>query len=441
MMIRCLKEVNKVKEVYRVKEVNKVRVGLRKMCAKRQVVIVGGGASGMVAAISAKLNGADVLILERNPRIGKKILATGNGRCNFTNIHIDTACYQGNNPQFVYSAFSSFGVQETIAFFEDLGIVHKVEEAGKVFPMSDQASSVLDVLLYELKRLGVRIVCDAYVQDIQKEQGRFSVELANGTCFQGERVIIATGGKAMPASGSDGNGYILAERLGHSVIPIFPALVQIMLEGDFFRHIQGVKFVGTAELLHNQKVIARERGDILFANYGVSGPPILQISRKAGELLQAQREAILKIILLDGMSRGDLSKLLLKRWQNSPEKTVEFSLVGLINKRLISVVLKEAGISNLRCPVSHLSAKEREKIVEILTDWRFQVRGTKSWSNAQVTAGGVATVEINQKTLASQIVPGLYFAGEIIDIDGLCGGYNLQWAWSSGYLAGQNAAL
>ena len=395
----------------------------------------------MVAAISAKRKGADVTILERNPRIGKKILATGNGRCNFTNINLDAAGYYGSNPQFVYDVFSAFGVRETIGFFEELGITHKVEEEGKVFPMSDQSSSILDVLLYELTKLDVRIICDAYVQNIKKEQGRFRVELADGTCFQGDRVIIATGGKALPASGSDGNGYTLAAGLGHTIIPIFPALVQIMLEGDYFRQIQGVKFVGTAELLHNQQVVARERGDILFANYGVSGPPVLQISRKAGELIQAQKTVFLKIILIDSMPRGELSELLRKRWQNRPEKTVEFSLVGLINKRLISVVLKEAGISDLRCPVSNLSAKEREKIVRILTDWRFKVRGTKSWSSAQVTAGGVATAEINPKTLASKIAPGLYFAGEIIDVDGKCGGFNLQWAWSSGYLAGQDAAL
>jgi len=411
------------------------------MGAKKQVVIVGGGASGMVAAISAKRKGADVTILERNPRIGKKILATGNGRCNFTNINLDAACYHGSNPQFVYGVFSEFGVQETIAFFEELGIAHKVEEAGKVFPMSDQASSILDVLLYELKELGIRIVCNAYVQNIKKEQGRFSVELADGTCFHGDRVIIATGGKAMPSSGSDGNGYTLAERLGHTIIPLFPALVQMMLEGDYFRHIQGVKFIGTAELLHNHKVLAKERGDILFANYGVSGPPILQISRKAGELLQAQEEVFLKIILIDSMRIGELSELLLKRMQNRPEKNVEFSLVGLINKRLIPVILKEAGISDLHCPVGNLSVKERDKIIRILTDWRFKVRGTKSWSSAQVTAGGVVTAEINQKTLASKIISDLYFAGEIIDVDGKCGGFNLQWAWSSGYLAGQNAAL
>jgi predicted Rossmann fold flavoprotein len=407
---------------------------------KKQVLIVGGGAAGMMAAIAAQRSGAAVTILERNPRVGKKILATGNGRCNFTNIHTDAACYHGRNPHFVYSALSAFGVQETLAFFEELGIAPKVEDLGKVFPMSDQASSVLDVLRYELNELGVQIITDAFVQKIKKEQGRFKVELANGTSLQGDRVVLATGGKAYPASGSDGNGFILAEELGHTIIPIFPALVQLKLEGEYFPQIQGVKLVGTAEILHRQKSVAKDRGDLLFANYGVSGPPILQISRKAGALLQAQEEVILKVTLIDSLSKEDLTKLLFTRWQNRPAKTVEFSLVGLINKRLIPVVLKEAGIRDLRCPAGHLAAEEREKIVTILTDWRFKVRGTKGWSSAQVTAGGVATTEINQQTMASKIVPGLYFAGEIIDIDGQCGGFNLQWAWSSGYLAGQRAA-
>ena len=247
-----------------------------------QVIVVGGGAAGMMAAISAKRLGADVTILEKNPRVGKKILATGNGRCNFTNINADISCYySSNNPKFAYGALANFSVQETINFFEKLGIAHKVEEMGKVFPMSDQASSVLDVLLYELNELGVNIVCDAEVKDIIKKKDKFQVELKDGQKYQGDRVIITTGGKAMPSSGSSGEGYDLATKLGHTISDIFPALVQLMLEGSYFSRINGVKFVGTAEIIYNNKSLAKDRGDILFANYGVSGPPILQISRKA----------------------------------------------------------------------------------------------------------------------------------------------------------------
>ncbi len=407
---------------------------------KNRVIIVGGGASGMVAAISARKKGADVTILERNPRIGKKILATGNGRCNFTNIHSDITCYNGSNHKFAYSALSNFSPQETIYFFEKLGIAHKVEDFGKVFPMSDQASSILDVLLYELRETGVHIICNAYVSKIIQKNNTFQIKLENGSTLEGDKIIIATGGKAMPSTGSDGNGYELAKKLGHTITDIFPGLVQLKLEGQYFKQIEGVKFVGTAEILHNNKSIAKDRGDILFANYGVSGPPILQISRKAGELLQKNCDVILKITLIDELSQENLNNMLIVRFENGPNKTIEFSLVGLINKRLIPVILKEAGIVNIKQPAAAISAKERENIAHILKDWRFPIRGTKSWPSAQVTAGGVYTNEINQKTMESKIVKGLFFAGEIIDIDGQCGGFNLQWAWSSGFVAGQNAA-
>ncbi|MCK9313155.1 MAG: NAD(P)/FAD-dependent oxidoreductase, partial [Methanocorpusculum sp.] len=407
---------------------------------KRQVIVVGGGAAGMITAISACRLGADVTILERNPRVGKKILATGNGRCNFTNINADVGYYHGNNPKFTYSALSNFTVDDTIRFFEKLGIAHKVEDFGKVFPMSDQASSILDVFLYELNQLGVNIVCDADVKDIRKN-GKFLIGLEDGKVYKGDRVIITTGGKAMPSSGSDGSGYDLAAKLGHTIIDIFPALVQLKLEGPFFKRLDGVKFVGTAEIIHNNKSVAKDRGDILFTNYGVSGPPILQISRKAGELLKSGQEAHLKITIIDTMPKEELRTFLQKRWQISPPKSLDFSLVGLINKRLIPVVLMEAGINDAGRPVAGLSAREQERIVDILTDWRFKIRGTRSWPSAQVTAGGVDTREINQDTMESKLVEGLFFAGEIIDIDGQCGGFNLQWAWSSGYIAGRSAAL
>lgn len=408
---------------------------------KRNVIIIGGGASGMLAAISAKRLGANVTIVERNPRIGKKILATGNGRCNFTNINTDINYYNGKNPKFVYSALSQFDVYTTISFFERLGIAHKIEDLGKVFPMSDQASSVLDVLRYELNTIGVNVVCNAQVKNVVNQNDKFKVKLNDGSTLTGDRVIIATGGNAMPSTGSDGNGFDLAKKLGHNIIDTFPGLVQLKLEGPFFNQIQGVKFVGTAEILHNKKSVAKDRGDILFTNYGISGPPILQISRKAGELLQKGHTPLLKVTIMDDMTKDELKNLLAVRFANAPQKTAEFSLVGLINKRLIPVLLKEAGIKDIKCPVANLSDREKNQILDILVDWRFPIKGTLSWQNSQVTAGGVDTREIDPSTMESKLVKGLYFAGEIIDIDGLCGGFNLQWAWSSGFVAGQNAAL
>jgi predicted Rossmann fold flavoprotein len=407
----------------------------------KKVIVVGGGASGMIAAIAARRAGAEVTVLERNTRVGKKILATGNGRCNFTNIYTNVQNYNGLDRQFALGAISAFGVSETIGFFERLGIAHKVEENGKVFPMSDQASSFLDVLLYELKDLGIHIVCGALVSSIEKNGNNFVIHTAEAGIFKCDKVVLACGGKAMPSTGSDGSGYELAKRLGHSLTAIFPALVQLKLEGGFFKQIRGVKFVGSAEVISNCVTLAKDRGDILFANYGISGPPILQVSRKAGELLRDKKEATLKISIIDTMNVEELQNFLVVRFDKMPGKTLEFALVGLINKRLIPVILKQAGFSNLKAPVGSLTFEQRLKIARILTDWMFKITGTRSWPSAQVTAGGVKTSEIDQNTLESSIVKGLYFAGEIIDIDGECGGFNLQWAWSSGFLAGQNAAL
>ena len=410
------------------------------MDAKKHVITVGGGAAGMMAAIAASRHGSRVTILEKNPRVGKKILATGNGRCNYSNINTDVSHYYGGNPGFAQSALSSFSVQDTLNFFEELGIQPKVEERGKVFPASGQASSFLDVFLYEMKNAGINVICDAEIKEITKKNSRFYIELENGELFSGDSVIISTGGKAMPSSGSDGDGYNFAKAFGHTVTNTFPSLVQLMLEGDFFKRIDGVKIVGTAEIIVDNRSMAMDNGDILFANYGISGPPVLQISRTAAAYISEGRKVYAKINIMDSISYDELKELLYKRFSSAPEKSVEFSFVGLINKRLIPVILEQAGVRNIRGPVADLSVSEKGSIVRILNDWRFKIKGTKGWSSAQVTAGGVSTDEINPDTMESRITKGLFFAGEVMDIDGKSGGYNLQWAWSSGYIAGKNAA-
>ncbi|NLC53160.1 MAG: NAD(P)/FAD-dependent oxidoreductase [Firmicutes bacterium] len=407
---------------------------------KKQVIIVGGGAAGMLAALTARHHGAAVTLLERNPRVGKKILVTGNGRCNFTNINADYQCFQGGNPEFAKHALAVFGSEATMAFFAKLGVVPKVEEEGKVYPWSDQASSVLDLLRYELDDCGVDVVVDAFVQRIEKVGDGFRVELADGAFFTGDRLILAPGGKAKPSTGSDGNGYDLARSLGHTITPLYPGLVQLKLDGSFFPQVQGVKIKGTVALLDGTEFLGREQGDIIFGNYGLSGPPVFQLSTLVGPLLQAGRTPILQLTMIDQMSRAELTELLRDRFRQAPGKALAFSLVGFINKRLIPVVLKAAGFSDLKQPVGELTSAETERLVEILTNWRMVVRGTKSWPSAQVTVGGVLTGEINPETMESMLVPGLFFAGEIIDLTGRCGGFNLQWAWSSGYLAGKKAA-
>lgn len=403
-----------------------------------KVLVIGGGAAGMMAAISSKNHGADVTILERNNRVGKKILATGNGRCNYTNVDLSINNYHGKNKKFPYSCLSQFNVDSTIEFFERLGITPAIEENGKVFPLSFQSSSILDVLRYELEHLGVEVITDAYVDNIIKKD-KFTVILKDGRKFYGDKVIIATGGKAAPNTGSDGNGYVLAQRLGHSIEEIFPGLVKLKLEGDFFKQVDGVKFVGTAELYHDRKLLKKDTGDILFTSYGISGPPILQLSRTALEFLNMGKSVELKISIIN-KSQRELYDYLQYRFSFMPHKTIETGLIGLINKRLIIPILKKLGIDRNK-QIAHLNKDEVGRISSILTDMRFNIIGSTSWQDAQVTAGGVSTYEIDSSTMESKLVKGLYFAGEIVDVDGDCGGFNLQWAWSSGYVAGKNAAL
>lgn len=401
---------------------------------EQNIIVIGGGASGILSAIVAARNGAHVTILERNPRIGKKILATGNGRCNYTNTLTTQNNY--NHPEFVFDALQIFSPETTLTFFNQLGITPKIEDEGKTFPLSEQASSVLDVLMYELIKLNVNIIINAHVQSINKIKNKFSVVLADKTEYTADRIILCTGGKAMPSSGSDGLGYPIARKLGHHVTTIFPALVKLKLDYPYLKQMDGVKISSIVQLVHQKKVIKEEKGDILFTSYGISGPTILQLSRKANELLHQHEDVFVNVILVNAISRDDV----FNRFIESKDKPVDFSLIGLINKRLISALLKEAQIEKQNTLVSQLQEDEIHRIIDLLFNWQFRVTGSKGFEDAQVTAGGVDINEINSKTMESKLVLGLYFAGEVIDIDGPCGGYNLQWAWSSAFVAGLYAS-
>lgn len=404
-----------------------------------KIVVVGGGAAGLFAAVIADHQGAQVTILEKNQRVGKKILATGNGRCNLTNMDMHISHFHGMNPKFAYNALQAMDNIQTIDYFEHLGITHKVEEEGKVFPFSNQASSVLDVLRYELDRLGIETIVEAEVKEIRKQSEGFDILAKNGAKYFAHRVILATGGKAAPNLGSNGSGYALAEKLGHRLIEPFPSLVQLKLAEPFLKQIKGIKFDGDAEIIVQNKTVAKARGELLFTEYGISGPAIFQLSRTAAEKLKKSQAVWVKVVLINHLPKDQLVSYVNKRWQDNPEKNVSFSFVGFINKQLVPVLLKQAGIEDLNKPVALLTAREKEDIINILQDWRFKVIGTNTWTAAQVTAGGIDVRDINQNTMESKLVPGLFFAGEIMDIDGDCGGYNLQWAWSSGYVAGKNA--
>ena len=406
-----------------------------------KIIVIGGGAAGMMAAIIAAYNGAETVLLEKNQRVGKKILATGNGRCNLSNVQTQLSNFHGCRQEFAAAALSRFDPQKTLEYFEYLGIAHKIEDAGKVFPQSDQASSVLDVLRYELEQTGVLVNCQAEVREVARSGAKMLVMLSDGSTHSADRVVLATGGKAAPQFGSNGSGYEIAQKVGHKLVDPIPALVPLKLNADFLRQIKGVKFIGTAAVVSgDNNILAEAWGEILFTEYGASGPPILSLSRVAGEQLQMNREVYLKLTVIDHLSAGELREYLGRRLMTRPDKPLDFSLVGFINKRMTSVVLQAAGIKNNKLPSGQISEADLTNLANILTDWRFPITGSTSWPNAQVTAGGIDVSEVDEHTLESKIMPGLFFAGEILDIDGDCGGYNLQWAWSSGYVAGASAA-
>ncbi len=411
------------------------------MKSRRKIVIIGGGASGLIAAIVAARNGGDVTILERTNRVGKKILATGNGRCNLTNTNINIKRYHGNNPKFAYGALNQFDEQQTMDFFEYLGIRCKVEEEGKVYPSSDQASSVLDVMRYELEKLGVKEHCEAEVVKVKKVKDTFNITLTDGTTVTGDKVILATGGKASPKLGSNGSGYQLATSLGHRVNTPFPALVQLKLKAGFLKQIKGVKFIGQASITVDEKTLRVEGGEILWTDYGISGPPILQLSRTAAEMLEKKKKTWIHVDLFPQFTSEELKEILRLRLAYQPEKPLDFSFVGLINKRMIPTILNEAGIIKITKSSKDVGEGELNNIIHILKDWKIEITDTQSWDNAQVTAGGVDVKEIEPKSMESKLVEGLYIVGEVLDIDGDCGGFNLQWAWSSGYIAGDHASI
>lgn len=398
------------------------------------VIVIGGGASGIFAALTASENHSSVCILERNPRIGKKIIVTGNGRCNYTNTTASGSDY--NHPEFVDRIFQIFSPKQTIASFLQMGIVPKVEDLGKTYPLSEQASSIVDVFLYQLETRGIEVFTDKLVQNITKKNSLFQIETQDGSSYSARKVILTTGGRAMPGSGSDGVGYNLAKRFGHSLVPVFPSLVKLQLDSPYLKSLDGCKITGKVQLIQNKQVLQEEEGDILFTAYGISGPTILQLSRKANERIQRNEIVFIKVILVQSLSRGEL----LERFERAKNQPVDFSLIGLIHKRLIVPILKDAGIAKVNTPVSELSPEEINRIIDLLYGWVFTVAGTKGFEDAQVTAGGIPLSEINPNTLESKKIDGLYFAGEILDIDGRCGGYNLQWAWSSGYVAGMESS-
>ena len=385
---------------------------------KVDVAIIGGGASGIVAAIFAARYGKKVCILEKNPRIGKKILATGNGRCNFTNINADASCY---NSGFVQYALEQFSPDETIEFFKKLGLLSRIEVEGRVYPLSGQATAVLDVLRLELSRNSVDVLPEYNAEKITKKGDIFEIHSKSQT-VAAKKVIVATGGMASPKSGSDGKGYEILKAFGHHTTKLVPSLVQLKTE----KSVGGVRAFGKVTISNGMSDI----GEIQFNNYGISGIPVFGLAKYVNK-----GENVFLDLLPDYTEEEVLNIL-----KNRPNQTMETYLIGILNKALGQLLLKECGISPLSRMSKTLRDDEIMSIAKTIKSWRFLVTGTMPWENAQVTAGGIELSEINEKTMESKLTKGLYITGELLDIDGPCGGYNLQWAWASGKLAGSEAA-
>ncbi len=407
---------------------------------KMDVIVIGGGASGMMAAIAAAREGCRVLILEHMDEPGRKILATGNGRCNFTNAAQGCECYRGTTPAFVLPALKKFGWKDAVDFFEELGVWARQRE-GYYYPRSMQASAIRQGLLSELKRRKVQVECGIGIRNIKKERTGFVIEAKNGD-YYGSACILAAGGKASPKSGSDGSGYIYAEKLGHSCIQPLPALVPLLTDAKWNRITAGVRGEARITLYVRGKTAASDSGEVQFTDYGLSGIPVFQVSRYASRALYEGEDVRVQLDLMADVEEEALFQRLISCANAHPFTSWKELLSGMINSKLSEALcglVKGAGElpGEMTKEGKRKTALELSRLMKRLT---CSVTGTKTFQQAQVTAGGVDTAQIDSSTMGSKLVNGLYFAGEIMDIDGICGGYNLHWAWASGQRAGKSAA-
>lgn len=409
--------------------------------SKVKIGVIGGGAAGMMAAITAASEGAVVTLLEGGERVGKKILATGNGKCNLGNLNLSTEDYNGASQEWIGECLSRFNCEDTIRFFRGIGLMLK-EKNGYLYPLSEQAASVLDVLRTELRTSGVEVITETKVQSVEKtEDGVFVVRSGEKTYFF-DKVILACGSKAAPKTGSDGSGYKLAKRLGHELIPTVPALVQLQCEERYLKEVAGVRTDAQITVLpgYTDEEIT-ERGELQLTDYGISGIPVFQLSRKVNYLLRElgkNGEVEVSIDLLPDYTQEEVAQLWTVRKLLQTDRTVEEFFTGMLNKKLMLLFMKQAGLKR-DALMTDVEEWRLQAVFDLCKDWRLHVTGSNPYENAQVCAGGVDTAQVNT-TMESKLVNGLYLAGELLDVDGRCGGYNLQWAWCSGYLAGHNAA-
>ena len=394
------------------------------------VCVIGGGAAGMLAALTAAENGHRVLLLERQSRVGRKLLATGNGRCNLSNYHVSPAHYHGG-AGFCDFALSQFDVGETLQYFASLGLLTVSEASGRIYPMSNMAGSVLDVLRYALERPEIDLQTGQTVTAVRKIPEGFSVKTETDT-FSARRLILAAGGAAGSKVGGGMDGYRLAKSLGHRRTALYPSLVQLKTDPTYPRALKGVKAQCGISICRGSQVLARNSGEVLFTEYGVSGPAIFDLSRSVSA---GGSDLTCLLNFFPDWEEAEVLHWLSQRQAAMAAHEASTLLTGSCHTRLGQMICKSAGFTNQRA--AGLTRDDLRRIARQATHFALPITGTCGFDQAQVTAGGLDTSEFDPRTLQSRLVPGLYACGELLDIDGDCGGYNLQWAWSSGRLAGK----
>lgn len=397
-----------------------------------RIAVIGAGASGLACAVAVSKSNPEVVvdIYEKNSRVGKKILATGNGRCNLTNLNAAREGYR--NIKFASYALEEFSPESNIEFFNSLGLFTRTDSEGRVYPLSNQASSVLDALyLYLSDQKNVNILTDVSVDTILKRNNTFIIN----SKYKADKVVISCGGKAAPSQGSDGSGYLLLKSLSHSVTDVYPGLVQMTVsQTSFVKALKGVRCQVNMALVNGRELIAEKQGELLFTDYGLSGIVSMEIS---SHLPHCGGNAVVLTDFVPSMERTCLISNMKKVIRDNPSIKCENLLSGFMPKKLGQLILKENSVSPLT-PAVKLTNKELSALVSLVKCFGFTINGTKDFESAQVTLGGADTDGFDRKTLESKRVPGLYCAGEILDVDGDCGGYNLNWAWSSGRLVARS---
>lgn len=404
-----------------------------------KVLVVGGGAAGMFAAIFAAYNGNEVHIFEKNEKLGKKLFITGKGRCNITNASDMETLFSSvvTNSKFLYSSFYGYTNQDVIDFFERIGVRTKIERGNRVFPLSDHSSDVIAGLTRELQQLGVEIHLHTAVKSIGGKERFEYIELQNGLRIEGDACIVATGGFSYQATGSTGDGYQFAKELGHQVTEILPALVPLTIKEWYAKELQGLSLRNVkASIFNGKKKLYEDFGEMLFTHYGVSGPLMLSASSYIGKKLQ-DNELTLVIDLKPALTTEQLDQRVLRDFEENMNKSFKNAIGKLFPTKLIPIMLELSGIHPDK-KVNLISKEERQQFVSLIKNFSMTITGLRDFNEAIITKGGISVKEINPSTMESKLVKGLYFVGEVLDLDALTGGFNLQIAWSTGYAAGNS---